>query len=195
MQPLEPGEVQVHYALYGELDDVAALAALGPALGPDELARLERMRRPEPWRHYLLAHALRRAVESPVSSLSHTPGAVAVAVAAGGQVGVDVEDLSRRVDPREGFQRFFTEAEWNWIEAGESTMRFLRLWTLKEAWSKAIGLGLSADFREAFTDQSWWFDQWIVEDRYVIAAVASETSPTRFRLICNDLAGRIPYPR
>src|SRR5438874_1236426 len=110
MQPLEPGEVQVHYALYGELDDVAALAALGPALGPDELARLERMRRPE-------------------------------------------------------------------------------------AWSKAIGLGLSADFREAFTDQSWWFDQWIVEDRYVIAAVASETSPTRFRLICNDLAGRIPYPR
>src|SRR5437867_2571841 len=105
MQPLEPGEVQVHYALYEELDDAAALAALGPALGQDELARLERMRRPEPWRHYLLAHALRRAVEGPVSSLSHTPGAVTVAVAAEGQVGVDIEDLTRRVDPREGFQR------------------------------------------------------------------------------------------
>ena len=188
-------QVQVHYALYDELDDAAALAALGPYLDTEEHARLNRMRRPEPWRHYLLAHALRRKVGGEISSLTHTAGAVAVAVAAEGKVGVDVEVLTRDIDPRDGFRRFFTDAEWTWIHQAETTARFLRLWTLKEAWSKAIGLGLGADFREAFgSGAKWGFEQWIIEGRYVLAAVASGSSPTEFRLIYNDLVepARLP---
>src|SRR5262249_17509402 len=110
-----PGEVEVHYATYDDFDDEVGFARLGPDLDVEEHARLARMRRPEPWRHFLVAHALRNRVGGEISNLTHTDGAVAVAVAPTGQVGVDVEDLTRRIDPREGFERFFTEAEWKWV--------------------------------------------------------------------------------
>ena len=184
---MQPGEVLVHYTTYDEFDDAAALEKLGPDLDANEHLRLARMRRPEPWRHFLLAHALRRKVGGEITSLTHTNGAVAVAVAPDGQVGVDVEDLTREVDPREGFESLFTEAEWKWIHAAETGARFLRLWTLKEAWSKAIGLGLSADLREAMTDARWSFEQWVVDERYVIAVVATARPGTKFRLIYQDL--------
>jgi phosphopantetheinyl transferase len=102
-----------------------------------------------------------------------------------------VEDLTRSVDPRDGFDRFFTESEWKWIHQADTTVRFLRLWTLKEAWSKAIGLGLSADLRAAMMDGRWSYEQWVVHERYVIAVVATGSEATKFRLICNDLASPI----
>jgi phosphopantetheine--protein transferase-like protein len=161
---------------------------LGPELDAEEHARLARMRRPEPWRHFLVSHALRHRVGGEITNLTHTDGAVAVAVAATGQVGVDVEDLTRTIDPRDGFDRFYTETEWKWIHEADTTKRFLRLWTLKEAWSKAIGLGLSADLRNAMAEGRWAFNQWVVHDRYVIAVVATGSAATNFRLIYNDLA-------
>jgi phosphopantetheine--protein transferase-like protein len=186
-----PGEVEVHYATYDAFDEDVAFARLGPELDAQEHARLARMRRPEPWRHFLVSHALRHRVGGEITNLTHTDGAVAVAVAATGQVGVDVEDLTRTIDPRDGFERMFTEAEWTWIHKAHTTERFLRLWTLKEAWSKAIGLGLSADLRTAMTDGRWAFEQWFVEQRYVIAVVATGSEATKFRLIYNDLASAV----
>ena len=188
---MQPGEVVVHYATYDDFNDEVAFARLGPELDAEEHARLARMRRPEPWRHFLVAHALRRRAGGEISNLTHTDGAVAVAVAATGQVGVDVEDLTRTINPRDGFDRFFTETEWKWIHQADTTVRFLRLWTLKEAWSKAIGLGLSADLRAAMTDGRWCYEQWVVDDRYVISVVATGTEATKFRLKYNDLASTI----
>src|SRR5689334_13612006 len=112
---MHPGEVEVHYAVYDEFDDDVGFAKLGPLLDAEEHARLARMRRPEPWRHFLVAHALRGKVGGAITNLTHTNGAVAVAVASSGQVGVDIEDLMRHIDPRDGFERFFTEPEWKWM--------------------------------------------------------------------------------
>jgi 4'-phosphopantetheinyl transferase len=87
-------------------------------------------------------------------SLSHTRRLAAVAVTAGADVGADVEWLGRPVGP--------DLAEWALAEAEQRQLReappelrgrtFFSLWTLKEAYLKACGLGLSLPLKDfAFT--------------------------------------------
>jgi 4'-phosphopantetheinyl transferase len=84
---------------------------------------------------------------APVFNLSHTRGFVAVAIAGPPfELGVDTEDSQRGGNWRDLITRVFTPAEQEQIlrclEA-EQQARFFELWTLKEAYSKAKGLGLS----------------------------------------------------
>ena len=78
-------------------------------------------------------------------NLSHTPGMIAVAVTGGPAVGVDVEGTARAWAP-ELPRRYFAPAE---VEALERLppaarhARFYEIWTLKEAYVKALGLGLA----------------------------------------------------
>lgn len=80
-------------------------------------------------------------------SLAHTSGLVAVAVARDRAVGVDAEDSGRRVDRAVVARRFFAPFEAASLEALPTEElqreRFFALWTLKEAYLKARGLGLS----------------------------------------------------
>jgi 4'-phosphopantetheinyl transferase len=79
-------------------------------------------------------------------NLSHTHGCVACAVAPGVDVGIDVEQTDRRVAAAEVAARFFSSqenADLAQLAPGERTERFFELWTLKEAYLKAIGTGLS----------------------------------------------------
>ncbi|MFD7914713.1 4'-phosphopantetheinyl transferase family protein [Streptomyces sp. NPDC059752] len=84
-------------------------------------------------------------------NLSHAHGYNAIAVGRGRRVGVDVERLDR-VNSRAlaGIAESFTPGERGWlarIPAGEGYDRtVLRLWTLKEAYAKARGLGLGLPF-------------------------------------------------
>ena len=60
-------------------------------------------------------------------------------------IGVDLEDKTRKVEPGELAQHFFSEAEAKAVESagGEARLRtFFRLWCLKEAALKSIGEGL-----------------------------------------------------
>ena len=85
-------------------------------------------------------------------SISHTSGAVALAVSAQ-PCGVDIELLRpRKVSPRL-LSRFFTPAEQAWITEDPTTRdaRFLQLWTRKEAYSKRDGRGISAGLAEVDT--------------------------------------------
>ena len=79
-------------------------------------------------------------------NLSHTRGLVACAVALGADVGLDVELVTRAADWRAIASRYFSPAEVAQIDgvagAGRAT-RFFELWTLKEAFAKALGVGLS----------------------------------------------------
>jgi 4'-phosphopantetheinyl transferase len=79
-------------------------------------------------------------------NLSHTHGLVACAVAGGADVGIDVESVDRVVDDRVA-RRFFSARENADLSRCASdalrARRFLALWTLKEAYVKAIGQGLS----------------------------------------------------
>jgi 4'-phosphopantetheinyl transferase len=78
-------------------------------------------------------------------NLSHTRGLVACAVALDADVGIDVESIARATDWRAIAARFFSAVEVAHIDrvAEQSrATRFLELWTLKEAFAKALGVGL-----------------------------------------------------
>lgn len=93
-----------------------------------------------------------------VFNLSHSAAGVLCALATEGWLGVDLERLTRSVDVLQLAQRFFAPQEYAGLlslEASQQQFHFMRLWTLKEAFVKAIGLGLSyplADFSVAYED-------------------------------------------
>lgn len=78
-------------------------------------------------------------------NLSHTNGLVVCAFAREGDIGVDVEAADRAIG-LELARRFFSREEADALEAlpeAERPARFLDYWTLKEAYIKARGMGLS----------------------------------------------------
>ena len=78
-------------------------------------------------------------------NLSHTRGLVGCAVTRAGEVGFDVEE-ARQPAPLELAPRYFSRAELDDLKAAppaERSDRFYTLWTLKEAYIKARGLGLA----------------------------------------------------
>ena len=85
-------------------------------------------------------------------NLSHTRGLAAVAMTQDVDVGVDVEWMSRDSDLLNIAERFFAVDERRQLALAAETDRrdcFFAFWTLKEAYIKAIGLGLAmplADF-------------------------------------------------
>lgn len=79
-------------------------------------------------------------------NLSHTDGMAMVAVARALDVGVDVEDASRTGETVGIADRFFAPSEVQALRALEPSHqreRFFEYWTLKEAYIKARGMGLS----------------------------------------------------
>jgi len=89
----------------------------------------------------------------PPFSVSRTSGYVLIAIRHGrNPVGIDVERVDRAIEPVELATRFFTASEADVVRSAGSTAvaseTFLRLWTLKEAYLKALGRGLLGDLRD-----------------------------------------------
>ncbi|MDR0779464.1 MAG: 4'-phosphopantetheinyl transferase superfamily protein [Pseudomonadales bacterium] len=81
----------------------------------------------------------------PHFNLSHTQGMAVLAVSRQAPLGVDVERVARVADAEALALRYFAPEEWRALQAlphDERQAHFLRLWTLKEAYVKALGLGL-----------------------------------------------------
>ena len=79
-------------------------------------------------------------------NLSHTRGFVACAVGVGGMIGIDVEARTRRPPDLDIAERFFSAPEVAILQGAPPELQleiFLRFWTLKEAFIKATGEGLS----------------------------------------------------
>ena len=79
-------------------------------------------------------------------SLSHTKGISVVGVTRGREIGVDVEQAERSVRAAELSRRFFSPEENAALEKlppGRLQEQFPLYWTLKEAYIKALGRGLS----------------------------------------------------
>ncbi len=173
---LAPGEVHVWCLFADRFEDPALLARLGALMTDDERARQARFVRardrhlqglaralvrvlfsayadetPDVWRFGLGPHGkpflAAPALTPPLSfNLSHTEGLVAAAFTVRDEVGVDVEDLSRRAPTIDVARRFFAPAEVARLEAETPegrTEAFFAFWTLKEAYLKARGVGLS----------------------------------------------------
>lgn len=175
---LPPGKVHV---LEGTLlADPAELEVLQAVLSPQELARAERLRHERHRRRLIVAHArLREALapvvgaaphdlrftygpygkphltEGPAFSLSHSGDRFVLARARGGRVGVDVEverpvpRMARLVEAK-----FSPEEARRFEEAPEESRQttFFRIWTLKEAWLKALGTGLATNLASFTVD-------------------------------------------
>lgn len=127
-------------------------------------------------------------------NLSHTHGLVVCAVAKARSVGVDVESIDRGVEHLTIAERFFAVPECRYlsgIDAGERGRAFFRIWTLKEAYIKAHGMGLSiplGSFSVVPTDEQppslelldepardpseWQFAQLEMRERFVIGICA-----------------------
>jgi len=79
-------------------------------------------------------------------NVSHTHSLIALAITAGGAVGVDVENVVDRDVPLEVAHSYFSAREAGALarlRPAEQPLRFFEYWTLKESYIKARGLGLS----------------------------------------------------
>lgn len=79
-------------------------------------------------------------------NLSHTQEAGLLAVTRIAQIGVDIEQLDRKVDRHGIASRFFSQAESHELANlpdADQAEGFCNLWTRKEAWLKATGVGIS----------------------------------------------------
>lgn len=88
-------------------------------------------------------------------NLAHTNGLVAVGITHARELGVDVESFDRPRINLNVARRYFATTESDALFAlpkPQREDRFLRLWTLKESYIKAKGMGLALPLREfAFT--------------------------------------------
>jgi 4'-phosphopantetheinyl transferase len=84
-------------------------------------------------------------------NLSHTQGAALIGVAAGRELGIDIERL-RPMEDLEAMARSVMSHEeleqWTTIHPADQELAFYRLWTRKEAYLKAIGLGLFRNLQD-----------------------------------------------
>ena len=79
-------------------------------------------------------------------NLSHTRGLAACIVAHGVDVGIDVEDRRRDAHGPDIARRYFSEREvaaFERLSPEEQATVFFEYWTLKEAYIKAVGVGIS----------------------------------------------------
>ncbi len=146
-------------------------------LSTTELARFRRMRSAGKRREYLAGRSAKRRVLGPLIdmeprdvpiesgvhgkpeigghdglhfNLSHSGDRALLAVSRHGPIGVDIEAARRGRPFRRLARRFFHPAEYDWLQglpAGDIAAGFYRLWTLKEAYLKAIGTGLTLSSR------------------------------------------------
>jgi 4'-phosphopantetheinyl transferase len=109
---------------------------------------------PDSWRWKEGPHG-RPEIAEPATTLrfnlAHSAGLVACALAEGRDVGVDVEHLARPQVDEKMVRRYCSPVEAADIEgrgANDWQNRFLAYWTLKEAYLKARGLGISVPLSE-----------------------------------------------
>lgn len=162
------------------------ISELERTLSSDERARADRFLRPTPRGRYVAARGLLRRILAayagldPASlrfaygphgkpslapgqgagtlrfNLSHSEDLALYAIAAGREVGVDVERIRPAFDGARIAREFFSTAEAATLAAlppAARTEAFFACWTRKEAYSKARGEGLALDPRSF--DVSW----------------------------------------
>jgi 4'-phosphopantetheinyl transferase len=131
-------------------------------------------------------------------NLSHKPGCITCLIGAGRELGVDVEDCAAgRTNFLEIAGRFFSASEADALRDLPDALcrrRFYELWTLKESYIKARGIGLSLGlsrfsfsiegdraavrFAEGLDDraETWDFRLFRPDERHVIATSIRRTA-------------------
>jgi 4'-phosphopantetheinyl transferase len=130
-------------------------------------------------------------------NVSHTNSLMVVGVSVRRALGVDTENVTRRESLVHLADRFFAEHEAAALKSlalAQQHVRFFEYWTLKEAYIKARGMGLSIPLDHFSFDMSqpssialsvdprlgddaarWAFWQWLLDDGYLLALCAERT--------------------
>jgi len=162
--------IEVDLWTVGLRPPTSVLAALEELLSPAELGRANRFRFAKDRQAHIAAHgALRQILSTYLNSspsdicfgegangkpavrglqfnLSHSADLALVAVTPQRELGVDVEQVDPRRADTSIAKRFFSPYEIGVLESvpkEQQTEAFLNCWTRKEAYLKAMGLGLS----------------------------------------------------
>lgn len=229
---LELGAVDI-WLVGAEPHSTTELLYLRDLLSCDEQRRLEQFLVEAPRQQYLIARATLRMTLSKYSNVaprawrfatnrygrpridaplltdqlyfnvSHCDGLIAIAVARTADIGIDVENVARRLDTDLLAPAVFTETECAALAAAPNEDRrklFFALWTLKEAYIKARGMGLSIDlagfefkiaephplvrfnFRCPDVSEKWRFWHYFLDSKFSLALAAPQsTREVRFR--------------
>ncbi|MEI6433745.1 MAG: 4'-phosphopantetheinyl transferase superfamily protein [Bacteroidota bacterium] len=78
-------------------------------------------------------------------NVSHSKHAFLLGFNPGGRIGIDIELMNGSEDLPSLVTYAFSTAEANYYRNGEGAKRFAEIWTLKEAFLKAVGVGLVND--------------------------------------------------
>jgi 4'-phosphopantetheinyl transferase len=156
-----------------------------------------------------LAAAHRLAVDF---NIAHTQGVVVMAAGREVRLGIDVERLERRRS-LDIARRYFSAHEIAALEAlpvDAQARRFVELWTLKEAYLKAVGTGIAGGLGSMTFDWTadgirferasdpdaarWRFQQWPWDEEFLVAlAWRAPAGPaahvTVRRLVAEDFSG------
>lgn len=136
-------------------------------------------------------------------NLTHSHGAIACAVSTAHEVGIDVEDEGRRLQYLDLAERYFARPEAAYLRTLSEEQRpgaFFAIWTLKEAFVKSLGQGLTypldtfcfelagdrlVGFRTLAPDvpRHWHFHQFRLAPRWR-GAVAIPTAPGAAVRVC-----------
>ena len=82
-------------------------------------------------------------------NVSHCENVFAIAISSKGEVGLDIESYDFKIDDHLA-QTVFTDSEMAKSQGADTRSKqnhYLRLWTIKEAYAKYLGLGISLDFK------------------------------------------------
>lgn len=143
-------------------------------------------------------------------NISHTRGLAAVALTVDHDIGVDVEWLQRNAETDKLAKRVFAARECRTLAAVPQARKletFLSFWTLKEAYVKAIGKGLSQpldafsfdldtlriDFEDRLADDpaKWHFERYAPGPEHLMALAINHPEPAR--LTIDAMAAPLDY--
>ncbi|RQO56208.1 phosphopantetheinyl transferase [Variovorax sp. KBW07] len=174
--------------------------------------------RPQAWQFAAGAFG-RPRIDAPVAeeaqgldfNLSHTDGLIVLALARNVALGVDAENVGRKAS-LDVADHFFSPAETQALRAlpsAQQATRFFELWTLKESYIKARGMGLQipldsfgfaldhdsggiefalADARANDDAQRWQFWQLQPTPEHLVALCAAPLASSAARIVCREIA-------
>lgn len=143
-------------------------------------------------------------------NLSHTDGLIVCGIVLDREIGVDVEDITRGGDLVQIADRFFSPSEvkdLHTVPADRQEDRFFDYWTMKEAYIKARGMGLSipleqfsyhindndpyigltVDPRQNDPGDRWQIRQWRCAPHFKIALCLERQEGVYFKTISKKL--------
>lgn len=199
-----------------------------PLLSEEETARMQRFAFPKLQHYYLATRALIRTslsrytdlapaawrfaqhtngkpylLNSPIPlsfNLSHAGERAVLAITLENQIGIDVEQLSRKRDWLGIAEHYFHHSEIEALQAlpeAQQYRHFFRLWTLKEAYLKARGTGIATGLdKAAFTFEDgrvtphfapeleanaaeWHFFNYQLSTEYCLSLACHSAAPAR----------------